>query len=82
MVLTDAEFDIAYNKALKTFSHACKNEMLADIYRLRGKGPAGPNRIWLWVFALNTWDNTEGAINYLTEEQMLRIISKVQRYGA
>ena len=80
MVLTTKEFDIVYNTALCSFAEKSKQEMQREIY---GTLPCGhdADRLWLYVYALNTWDNTDGASNYLSEAQMLRIVSKVQQHG-
>lgn len=81
--LTNAEFDQLYNKALCAFAQATEDEMTADIYRLRKScSTISADRLWLYVYALNSWDNTPGAVNYLTEDQVLSIISKVQIHGS
>lgn len=81
MKLTNAEFTDLFNGALCEFADHCNDELNREII---GHAPStkrlGNDRMWLWVYALNTWDNTAGALNFLTEQQMLRIVSRVQQH--
>ncbi len=82
MTLTKAEYDQLYNTALCAFAERSHQEMVAEIYALRKPcTECHAQLLWLYVYALRTWDNTDGAINYITEKQMLRILSKVQNHG-
>lgn len=81
-VLTSTEIASVVNKALKAFGTATRNEMLNDIYGIRCKcDPATSERLWLYAYAMNTWDNDNVDDNYFTEAQMLKMVSKVQQYG-
>lgn len=80
--LTNTEFDNAFDNALKAFSRVNKKEMIAELYGLRSETrPGTQNRMWLYLYALNTWDNTSIDDNLMTESQMLKLISKVQQNG-
>lgn len=83
MVLTNAEFDSLHDKALCSFGDVTKMEVNNAIF---GRRPCGKLRhkaelLWLCVYALESWDNTPGAFNYITESQMLKILDKVQKHG-
>lgn len=81
MRLTNIEYTDLFNGALCTFATHCGDELSTE---MMGRQPShkklGNDRMWLWVYALNTWDNTDGADNYLTEQQMLKIVSRVQQH--
>jgi len=80
--LTNTEFDNAYNKAAKAFGKKNVAEMTAEIYGMRRESStANAERLWLYMYALNTWDNNKGTDNYLTETQMVKLINKVQQYA-
>lgn len=77
--LTDLEFNITYNRALQRFGKATLDELNGDIFGMNK--PCSKHRsevLWLYSYALNSWDTTPGAINFLTEAQMLAIAHKVQ----
>lgn len=75
--LTAVEFNERMNRAMKSFANSNRAEMLKELYGIRSFGNF--NRLWLYLYALNTWDNTNVDNNYMTESQMLKIISKVQQ---
>lgn len=80
-VLTNDEFANLFNGALCEFANHCSSELEREIRGMpMSRKTRGNERLWLWVFALNTWDNTPGAINFLTEQQMLKIVSRVQQH--
>lgn len=81
--LTNTEFCAAYCKAKEAFSNKSLAEMYADIYGIRReKATDTAERLWLYMYALNTWNNDDTNNNYLTETQVAKIISKVQQYGS
>lgn len=80
--LTDREFNAAYNKAAKAFGKKCLAEATAEIYGMRKEqSTVNAERLWLYMYALNTWDQDLGEDNYLTERQMVKLINKVQQYS-
>jgi hypothetical protein len=80
--LTQTDYSNVFNTGVATFAELCEEEMQAEIFAIkRPKVTAKAKRMWLYVYALNTWDNTDGAFNYLTEAQMLGLISKIQNHG-
>lgn len=76
-ILTTEEFEERFNRAMKSFANNNRAEMLKEFYGIRTIG--NYSRLWIYLYALNTWDNTDVTNNYLTESQMLKIISKVQQ---
>ena len=82
MILTNEEYEYNYNRILKTFALSASKEAQAAVYKLGNSCYENLTlQMWLYVYALNSWDNTDGAINYLTEQQMLDIIDKASRYA-
>jgi len=80
--LTNTEFDNAYNKAAKAFGKKNLAEATAELYGMRKEqSTVNAERLWLYMYALNTWDNDLGEDNYLTERQMVKLINKVQQYS-
>jgi hypothetical protein len=80
--LTTTEFNNLFNTALSTFAELSEEEMEAEFYGfLKPSLATKADKLWLYVYALNTWDNTDGASNYLTEAQMLGLISLIQNNG-
>lgn len=82
--LTNIEVDSVTANAQRSFGALSAREAIADLYRARF--PVGNRQtidgLWLWVYALNSWDNNDITNNYMTEAQMLKIVSKVQRSGS
>lgn len=76
-ILTTEEFNTVFNKAVKSFANANRAEVLKEMYGMRAKG--NYSRLWLYLYTLNSWDNTNITNNYITEAQMLKLISKVQQ---
>lgn len=78
--LTNSEFSTVYNLALKAFGASGLREVMMDIYRIRVTNNirAAIDDYWMYVYALNTWNNTDVDDNYMTEAQMLAIVHKVQ----
>jgi len=80
--LTNIEFNNAYNKAAKAFGRKNVAEMTAEFYGMRREqSTANAERLWLYMWALNTWDQSKGEDNYITERQMVKLVNKVQQYS-
>lgn len=80
MLLTTPEFNTGYSRALNKFATFAYGQLIDDWFAVRYK--ADPDRTklnlaWLYSYALNTWDNTDGADNYLTDRQMTIIIERI-----
>lgn len=83
MQLTTNEYNIGYNKCLQLFAEGTYKSMIAEWYTLQQLGRITFDQaklLWLYSFALNTWDNTPGAVNYLTETQVVSIIARVHEF--
>jgi hypothetical protein len=78
--LSNSEFSGVYTNALRAFGAASLREVMMDIYKVRVINPirSAISDYWMYVYALNTWDNTDVDNNYMTEAQMLAIVHKVQ----
>lgn len=83
MTLTATEYDNAYNKALCNFAEVSEQEMTGTLYGMKkAKTAFRAERLWLFIYALSTWENSDDAINYITDSQMMKILAKVQNYGS
>lgn len=79
MQLTQTEYNTLYGKALKAFAGTQELSWRARVYKVNsGYSSSKAIRLFLFCFALSTWENTPGAHNYLTEKQMLSITSKTR----
>lgn len=78
MNLTTAEYNVLADRLLKNFALAAKDGMLRHVWKTAGRGVTKTEQrlLWLFVFALNTWDHDDEAINFLTEEQVISIFQK------
>lgn len=77
MILTLKEYNCLLDELLELFACAEYDQMIYEIWRIKkGISKRNANLIWLYVFALNTWDHIDGAVNYMTELQMMSIFSK------
>lgn len=82
MILTKGEFNTGYSRALCAFADAAEQELIAERYGLKKHcSSIRGELLWLFVYALNTWDHSDGAINYMTENQMHKILAKVKQHG-
>jgi hypothetical protein len=81
MILTTKEYNCAVDELLKLFACSEEDQMEFEIWRVRrGIGRRMADVIWLFVFAINTWEHEDGAVNYMTEEQMMAILSKANTF--
>lgn len=79
MQLTTAEFTEAYQKVLGGFAAGQLVAWQEHTYKVRkGYSPRHGRMMFLFSYALDTWENTPGAYNYLTEDQMVSIIAKAK----
>ena len=80
MWLTSTEYTNAYSKVLKTFAASQTTSWQESIYKVRkGYKPNQGKLLFLYAYALSTWEHNDSAENYLTEKQVLAIISKVNQ---
>lgn len=79
MTLTEQEFNQLSNKVLNVFSNLVVQRATARTWAFRPNGDLKQRAklAWLYVFALNTWDNSDSAYNYITESQMLKMIESI-----
>lgn len=78
MILTTSEFNNKRDQVLKTFSNLWYTDMISSKWRLsREKPKTNTKLLWLFVWALDTYEHSATAENYITEEQVLLIFKKV-----
>jgi hypothetical protein len=77
MQLTPAEFNQGYGLAVAAFRTSQKEGWAEWVYKVNRKyDVAKAKLLFLYCYALSTWDTDETAVNYLTQEQMAAIINK------
>lgn len=77
MILTISEYNCELDELLELFACAEYSQMINEIWRVKsGVSKKDADLIWLFVFALNSWDHDDSAVNYLTEQQMMDILSR------
>lgn len=80
MQLTIAEYNTGYNKVLKTFANSQTSSWESQVYKVRNNyDPVKGKMLFLFAFALSTWEHSDSAANYLTEVQVLAIIKKTNQ---
>lgn len=78
MILTTAEFNSKRDQVLELFSRLWYNDMLANKWRsTRTEKKKDAKLIWLFTWALDTYEHLSTAENYLIEDQVLHIFKKV-----
>jgi len=77
MLLTNEEFTRAYTKIMKLFQVTQNKAWAESTYRVRADySQSTAIRLYLAIYALDTWTNTDGVHNYLSEQGMLSILDK------
>jgi hypothetical protein len=77
MLLTNQEFITAYNKIVKLFQVNQNQAWAESTYRVRKDySQRAGIHLYLALYALDTWNNTDGAHNFMSEQQMLTILDK------
>lgn len=77
MKLTEQEYNVAYSRILETFANAQLTQYQERTWRTVSTGSKSVRMLWLFAWALNTWENDDSKTNYLTEKQVLAIIAKI-----
>lgn len=80
MQLTASEYSTWYSNALKKFAASQNASWDKQVYRVNNKYQDSKGiKLFLYTYALSTWEHSDTAFNYLTEDQVLGIISKVNQ---
>lgn len=80
MQLTLTEYNSAYLKTLKVFALSQTVSWQEQVYKVKKNYmPDQGKLLFLYAFALNTWEHSDSAHNYLTEKQVMFIINKVNQ---
>ena len=76
--LTLKEYTNVYSKVLSTFSKSQRTSWEESVYKVnKGYKPEAGKLLFLYSYALSTWEYDDTAINYITELQVLSIINRV-----
>lgn len=77
MQLTATEYSTWYSKVLKEFAKTQTVAWQESVYKVRKNySPVRAKMLFLFAYALNTWEHSDSAHNYLTEEEVQFIIAK------
>lgn len=77
MLLTTSEIATRYNKGLDYLSNITFNKFLKNQYRVQFKNTVYDKRLLMLLYAMDTWDNRSGAVNWLTEQQMSAVLDQI-----
>lgn len=79
MVLTDCEYVVNVNRLLLEFACFQYEDAIDWKWKIKkfGNDPVISKLLWLFVYALNSFDHTDGAINYITEQQAMDMFAKI-----
>lgn len=79
MQLTAIQYNTLYQNLLRKFATEQTKAFNEKVYKITtGHSPAKLINLFLFCYALSTWENTADSYNYLTEKQMLSIIEKAR----
>jgi hypothetical protein len=82
MQLTTADINKRYSDGLDWLTNITFNQFTRDMYGIQYKGSSCPRKLLMLLWALESWDNRAGAVNVLTEAQMMAIMSQIARCKA
>ncbi len=78
MILTTAEYNHKRDQLLKLFSRLWYNDMISNVWLTqRTEKKKDAKLVWLFVWALDTYEHSATADNYITEKQVADIFKKV-----
>lgn len=81
MVLENTEFTILKNLLDRKFAYAQWDRMLLNKWHIRSRKIVSATEarlLFLYRYAVATWENSDSATNYLTENQLTAIFRRVQ----
>lgn len=78
MILTPCEYNTNANRVLLKFACAQFQDAITWKWKMKKytNKPEDSKLLWLFVYALNTYDTSVGAINYITEQQAMAMFAK------
>lgn len=77
MQLTEKEFNTQRDKLFKKFASYQAAEMNNKVWKVGRSQHATARLLWLFVFAVNTWEHQDDTVNHLNETQLQLIFAKV-----
>jgi len=84
--IPNEELTTAMDRAKKVISQLAIDNGFARLYSMRKPSGCKPssqcNRtlLYMYLYAIELWDNTPNAQNYITVDQMKMILSAVEQY--
>ena len=77
MMLTTAEFETQRDTLLRKFAATQTDRMNHKVWRVATSTTAlSERKLWLFVYAINTLENEDGAENQNTEKDVMLIFQK------
>ena len=75
-----AEIEHALERAKKVISSLAIENGYARLYSMHQPEPCDRLLLYLYLYAMESWDNSANAENYMTVNQMKQILSEVEQY--
>ena len=78
MLFTEHEFNTNRDAVLKTFARLWDADKTASVWKgIRKHKKADAKLLWLFVWALDKYEHSDTAVNYITERDVANIFKKV-----
>ena len=76
-LLTTPEINTAYTVGLNNLTNITFNKLMKDSYAVQYKNTTKDNQLVMLMYAVDSWDNREGATNWLTQIQLQAILDQI-----
>ena len=76
-LLTTSDINTAYAVGLTNLTNITYNKLAKDSYAVKYKNTNKDNQLLMLMYAVDSWDNREGACNWLTELQLEAILNQI-----
>lgn len=76
-LLTTAEINSRYNKGVQYLTNITYNKFVKDQHAVQYKNSNLDNVLLMLMYALDNWDNREGAVNWYSAQQMTAILDQI-----
>lgn len=79
MLVSSTLISSRYVEAIDSLTNISFNKFVKDQYGVQYKHTSYDNKLLLLIHALESWDNHEGAVNIITETQLLSILDNISK---
>lgn len=77
MLLTTEAIADRYQEGIESITNISFNKLLRDRYAVQYADKKTDLKTAMLLFALDSWDNTVGAVNWLTQTQLMAILDNI-----